>query len=79
MGSLYAAQQLPDRMSRPGVATGHQLGQLAQNVGGDYVQGMLAGAVFNAAIGSPYQASTYGVGNAALGLIGAALPKLLGR
>lgn len=78
MGSLYAAQQLPDPRSRPGWVTGHQLGQLARNAAGDYVTGLLVGAALNGVVGTPFRASTYGLGNLALGVVGAVVPKLLG-
>lgn len=78
MGAMYAAQQLPDPNSRPGWATGHQLGQLAANAAGNYGKGLLAGAAINAAIGTPFRASTFGLGAAALGVIGAVVPKLFG-
>jgi hypothetical protein len=75
MSALYAAQQLPDPDSRPGVATGLQLGQLA----GDYARGALVGAALNAAIGTPFRASTFGAGNLALGVIGSVVPRLFGQ
>ena len=78
MGAMYAAQQLPDPNSRPGWATSHQLGQLAANAAGNYNKGLLVGAAINAAIGTPFRASTFGLGNAALGVIGAVVPKLFG-
>lgn len=79
MGAMYAAQQLPDPQSRPGWATGRQLGQLAENAAGDYVRGAMVGAALNTIIGTPLSAHGYGVGNAALSLIGAVVPKLFGR
>ena len=79
MGAMYAAQQLPDRRAQPGIATGHQLGQLAANAAGDYASGWLVGAALNTLVGTPYAASSYGLGNAALGVIGAVVPKLFGR
>lgn len=79
MASMYAARQLPDNRSRPGFVTGHQLGQLASNAVGDYARGYLVGAVINTAIGTPFRNSTFGAGNAALGLIGAVVPKLFGE
>lgn len=79
MGTLYAAQQLPDPNSRPGWATGQQLGQLAANATGDYFRGLLVGAALNQIVGTPFRASTYGLGNVAVGLIGAVVPKLFGR
>lgn len=94
MGALYAAQQLPDPYARPGWATGHQLGQLSEGMGGaygtgpmvgmalnaakDYFQGLAGGAIINAAIGTPFRASTFGLGNAALGVIGTIVPRLFG-
>lgn len=78
MSALYAAQQMPDPHSRPGVATGHQLGQLAVNAGKDYVTGALVGAALNKTLGLPLTANQAGLGNLVLGLIGAAVPKLFG-
>lgn len=75
MSALYAAQQMPDPRSRPGVATGLQLGHLA----GDYVRGALVGAAINAAIGTPFRASSFGLGNLALGVIGSVVPRLFGN
>lgn len=79
MAGMYAAQQLPDHNSRPGWATGHQLGQLAANAAGDYAKGYLAGAALNALVGTPYPARTFGGGAAVLGVIGAVVPRLFGR
>lgn len=79
MGGMYAAQQLPDARSRPGWVTGNQLGQLAANAAGDYATGYLVGAAINAAVGTPYRASTLGAGTAVLGVLGAVVPRLLGR
>lgn len=78
LGAVYAASRLPDPYGRPGIATGHQLGQLAMRTAGDYAEGYLAGAVLNVVIGTPFSAGTYGLGNAALGAIEAVVPKLLG-
>ncbi len=78
MSALYAAQQMPDPNSRPGLATGHQLGQLAVNAGKDYVTGALVGAALNKTLGLPVTANQAGMGNLVLGLIGAAVPKLFG-
>ncbi len=78
MSALYAAQQMPDPNSRPGLATGHQLGQLAMNAGKDYVTGALVGAALNKTLGLPVTANQAGMGNLVLGLIGAAIPKLFG-
>lgn len=79
MSAMYAAQQLPDPRASPGWATYGQLGQLAQNAAGDYARGVLAGAAINTAIGTPLAASTFGLANAGLGIIGAVVPKLFGR
>ncbi len=78
MSALYAGQQMPDQRSRPGWVTGHQLGQLAQNAVGDYARGLLVGAAINAAVGTPWRASTFGVGGVALGVLGAVVPRLFG-
>lgn len=78
MSALYAAQQMPSPSSQPGWATGDQLGRLAASTAGDYMKGLLVGAALNAVVGTPYKATTFGMGNAALGIIGAAIPKLFG-
>ena len=69
MNTLYAAQQLPDPESSPGVVTGNQLGMLAANAVGDYGRGIAAGALINAVIGTPYSAPALGMGVAGLGLL----------
>lgn len=74
MGTMYAAQQMPG--SRPGYATGQQLGQLAMNAGKDYATGLALGALVNTAIGTPFSAPAFGVGNAALGLLRAGVTSL---
>jgi hypothetical protein len=74
MGTMYAAQQMPG--ARPGFATGQQLGQLAMNAGKDYATGLALGALVNTAIGTPFSAPTFGVGNAALGLLRAGVTSL---
>lgn len=79
MGALYAAQQLPDPNSRPGVVTGSQLGQLAMNAGRDYLTGAMVGAALNTIVGTPTPASSYGTAAAILGLVGSVVPKLFGR
>jgi hypothetical protein len=76
MSALYAARQMPDERAQAGVATGHQLGQLAVNAGKDYVTGALVGAALNKTLGLPVTANQAGMGNLILGLIGAAVPKL---
>lgn len=76
MGTMYAAQQLPDPRSRPGWVTAGQLGQLAANAGKDYLTGALVGAAINTAIGTPFRASSFGAANATLGIIKAVIPKL---
>jgi hypothetical protein len=76
MGAMYAAQQLPDPRSRPGKVTGHQLGELTENLVGDYAKGWLVGAALNTIVGTPWPASHYGAGNLALGLIETVVPKL---
>jgi hypothetical protein len=78
MGALYAAQQLPDPDARPGWATGRQLGQLAVNAAGDYAMGVLVGQAINQVVGTPYGPSAFGLGNLALGVLGAVVPKLFG-
>lgn len=78
MAGMYAAQQMPDSRSRPGWVTGNQLGQLAANAAGDYAKGYLAGAAINTVIGTPFRNSTFGAGNAVLGVLGAVVPKLFG-
>lgn len=78
MGAVYAARRMPDPRARPGLVTGHQLGQLAMNAAGDYAKGLLAGAALNAVVGTPWRPSAVGAGAAALGVIGAVVPKLFG-
>lgn len=78
MGALYAAQQLPDVGSRPGLVTAHQLGQLAQAAAGDYARGLVVGAALNTVVGTPHRAGVFGLGNLALGVIGTVVPKLFG-
>lgn len=78
MSGVYAARQLPDSNARPGWVTGHQLGQLSANAAGDYATGLLVGAVLNRVAGTPHRASAFGTGAAALGVIGAVVPKLFG-
>jgi hypothetical protein len=78
MAGMYAAQQMPDSRSRPGWVTGNQLGQLAANAAGDYAKGYLAGAAINTVIGTPFRNSSFGLGNAVLGVLGAVVPKLFG-
>ncbi len=79
MGAMYAAQQMPDHEAQPGIVNGRQLGRLAANAAGDYMNGLLVGAVLNTVIGTPYPATAYGGANAALGLISEVVPKLFGR
>lgn len=79
MGTMFAAQQLPDTNSRPGVVTGNQLGQLALNAAGNYMDGVLAGTVINKLIGTPYTRHQIGAANAAVGLISDIIPKLFGN
>ena len=76
MGSLYAAQQLPDPNAREGVATGNQLGQLAWSAGKGYLTGALVGAALNKAIGMPSRG--FGAAGAALAVIGSVVPRLFG-
>ncbi len=76
MSTLYAAQQLPDDNSRPGIATVGQLGQLAMNAGKGYLTGALVGVALNKAIGMPWRdAANTG---AALGAIQTVIPMLFG-
>lgn len=76
MSTLYAAQQLPDENSRPGVATVGQLGQLAMNAGKGYLTGALVGAALNKAIGMPWRDAANA--GAALGAIQTVIPILFG-
>lgn len=78
MGAMFAAQQLPDPRSRPGVVTGNQLGQLAMGAAGDYTKGLLVGHALNAVIGTPFRPGAVGLGVAALGVIGSVVPRLFG-
>ncbi len=78
LGVMHAASQMPDPNARPGWVTGHQLGSLAMNAASDYAKGYAAGAVLNAVVGTPWRAPAFGAGAAALGLIGAVIPRLFG-
>lgn len=79
LGALYAAQQLPDPRRRVGVVTGSQLGRLAANAAGDYMDGLLLGAALNVVVGTPIPATTFGAANATLGVLSDIVPKLFGR
>jgi hypothetical protein len=76
MATMYAAQQLPDQNAQPGITTSHQLGQLAENMVGDYAKGWLAGAALNAVVGTPWSPSKFGMGNLALGLVQNIVPRI---
>lgn len=76
MGAVYAAQQMPDGDTEPGWVSGNQLGQLAKNVGKDYLSGLALGALINTAVGTPYSAPAFGLGGAALGLVRAGIKSL---
>jgi hypothetical protein len=78
MGTMYAAQQLPDPQSRPGVVTGNQLGTLAVRAAGDYAKGYLAGVAINAVVGTPFRAPVIGGTNAIIGVLGTVVPKIFG-
>lgn len=94
MNTLRAAQQFPDSRAMPGYVTGGQMGQFAQAMGqpyqrgpltgyalnaiNDLVQGTIAGAATNTLIGTPYRASTFGLANAGVGLLGAVVKNFLG-
>jgi hypothetical protein len=78
LGTMYAAQQMPDPGGRPGWVTGNQLGQLAMNAGKDYVSGLAFGALVNTAVGTPYSAPAFGLGNVAMGLVRAGVQGLFG-
>lgn len=79
MATMYAASQMPSQRQVPGYIMGDQLGKLALNAAGDYTKGFLAGYAINKAIGTPYSPSQFGMGNAALGIIGAVVPKIFGQ
>jgi hypothetical protein len=76
MGTLYAAQQMPDINSRPGVVTAQQLGTFAAQAGSNYITGSLTGSLINSLIGSPYTKHQYGLGVAGLGILSKAIPNL---
>lgn len=78
LATMYAAQQFPDQNARTGWVTGNQLGQLAVNAAGDYAKGLLVGGILNATVGTPFSTPVIAAGNTALGIIGAALPRLFG-
>ena len=79
MATMYAASQMPSQRQVPGYVMGDQLGRLAMNAAGDYTKGLLAGYAINTAIGSPYKPSQFGMGNAAIGIIGSVIPKIFGQ
>jgi hypothetical protein len=49
------------------------------NAAGNYGTGFLAGYAINKVIGTPYSAPQFGMGNAALGVLGAVIPKIFGQ
>ncbi len=83
MGALYAAQQLPDPNSYPGVVTPHQTGLLATMMGaaggglGGYATGWMVGKTLGLLTGMP-QATQNTLKNtgAVLGIVNAVVPKL---
>lgn len=79
MATMYAASQMPTERSMPGYVTADQLGKLSMNAAGNYGTGFLAGYAINKVIGTPYTASQFGMGNAALGILGAVIPKIFGQ
>ena len=79
MATMYAASQMPSERPMPGYVTADQLGSLAMNAAGNYGTGFLAGYAINKVIGTPYSASQFGMGNAALGVLGAVIPKIFGQ
>ena len=79
MATMYAASQMPTERSMPGYVTADQLGSLAMNAAGNYGTGFLAGYAINKVIGTPYSAPQFGMGNAALGVLGAVIPKIFGQ
>lgn len=76
MGAMYTAQQLPDPRSRPGYVTAGQLGEFTARTSGDYLKGLLVGGAINTVVGTPWRAPAFGTGMAALGILGAVVPKL---
>lgn len=76
MGTLYAAQQLPDVDSRPGFVTPGQLGQLAMNTGKGYAVGTMLGWALNKTLGAPTQ--NFGSWGAGLGALKTFLPPMFG-
>lgn len=79
MATMYAASQMPSERPMPGYVTADQLGSLAMNAAGNYGTGFLAGYAINKVIGTPYSAPQFGMGNAALGVLGAVIPKIFGQ
>jgi len=74
MSTMYAAQQMPDSRSRPGLVTGHQLGQLAAGMIGSYATGLLAAAALQRTLQLPSDDPKLQVG-----VIGSVVPKLFGE
>lgn len=79
MATMYAASQMPTERPMPGYVTADQLGSLAMNAAGNYGTGFLAGYAINKVVGTPYRPSQFGMGNAALGVLGAVIPKIFGQ
>jgi len=79
MGTLYAASQLPDPRAQPGIATSHQLGQLAAGAVGDYTAGLLAASALNQVSDWNIPPHAAGAATAALGIVGSVVPRLFQR
>ena len=83
MGTIYAAQQMPDPHGRPGFATPRQTGLLGTMLGGGakgYATGWLAGKTLSLLTGMPESTQNMlrNVGGV-LGIVNAVVPKLLGQ
>ncbi len=83
MGALYAAQQLPDRRSRPNWVTAHQTGLLGSMMGAaggglkGYAAGYMVGKAMNVLTGAPVGLqNTLKHSGAALGIINTVVPRL---
>jgi hypothetical protein len=79
LATMYSASHMPSDRRIPGYVTGDQLGKLAVNAAGNYATGFLAGYALNKVVGTPYTAPQFGLGNVALGVIGAVIPKIFGQ
>lgn len=82
LGAVYAASKMPDAGARPGMVTTRQTGMLGAALGGGvkgYATGWLAGKALGLLTGMPPETQTILKNTgAALGIVGAIAPRLLG-